>query len=421
MKKFSYTGTDRYKKRVKGELTAKNLFEAKSQLRGKKISQATLREIRVVEKASKSKKTNKSALDLQITWGPFGNISNKELLIFTKKLATMTRSGLPIMDSLRLVQSQISNKVFQNVLQDIVDSVNSGTSFSAAIGKHPRYFDQIYRNMVEAGEMTGKLDAFLERIVYGLERMEGIRTGVKSALFYPVTLIIVTLAIVYFMLTKVVPTFVEMYANMGAQLPGPTQMIVDASDWILDGGNLLFLFLIVGTFWTLHKALSKFIYAYRKTLDIIAVKMPIFGPIIVKSTVARMSLLMANLFAAGIGVNEILRVAASSSTNLVFTEAQERIAERVVTGVELSELFAQEETFPPELSQLIKVGERTGGMEEMLGAIAKYYQEEFESVIKGLTTMIEPLMIVFVGLMIGLLVVALYMPIFSAGDAFKGG
>jgi type IV pilus assembly protein PilC len=184
---------------------------------------------------------------------------------------------------------------------------------------------------------------------------------------------------------------------------------------------LLFLFLIVGAFWTLHKALSKFIYGYRKTLDIIAVNMPIFGPIIVKSTVARMSLLMANLFAAGIGVNEIVRVAASSSTNLVFTEAQERIAERVVTGVELSELFAQEETFPPELSQLIKVGERTGGMEEMLGAIAKYYQEEFESVIKGLTTMIEPLMIVFVGLMIGLLVVALYMPIFSAGDAFKGG
>jgi type IV pilus assembly protein PilC len=238
-------------------------------------------------------------------------------------------------------------------------------------------------------------------------------------MFYPITLVVVTLAIVYFMLTKVVPTFVEMYANMGAKLPAPTQMIVDASDWILDGTNFL---MLVGGFFaisTINKLLVKGIYGYRKALNVLALKLPIFGPILMKSTVARMSLLMANLFAAGIGIGEILRVASSTSTNLVFIEAQQRIAERVVTGVELSALFEEEEAFPVELSQLIRVGERTGNMEEMLGSIAKYYQEEFEATVKGLTTVIEPLMIVFVGLMVGTLVVALYLPIFSAGDAFK--
>jgi type IV pilus assembly protein PilC len=420
LKTFTYTGRDRYKKRVKGELKAKSLFDAKAELRGKKVTQVVVHQVREKPKA-KGKVGQKSALDIQITWGPFGNISNKELLIFTKKLTTMTRSGLPILDSLQLVQGQIPNAVFKNVVQDVINSINAGSSLSEAVGKHPRYFDQIYRNMIEAGEMTGKLDSFLERIVYSLERMETIRTGIKSALFYPVTLVVVTLLIVYFMLTKVVPTFVQMYAGIGAKLPAPTQMIVDASDWILNGTNVLKVIGLVFAIYMFHNFLMKAFYPYRKSLNLFALKLPLFGPIIIKSTVARMSLLMANLFAAGIGINEILRVAASTSTNLVFIEAQERIAERVVTGTELSVLFEEEDAFPIELSQLIRVGERTGGMEEMLSSIAKYYQEEFEATVKGLTTMIEPLMIVFVGMMIGLLVVALYLPIFSAGDVFKGG
>jgi type IV pilus assembly protein PilC len=420
LKTFAYTARDRYKKRVKGELKAKSLFEAKAELRGKKYLQVVVHQVRQQPK-KKGKAGEKSAMDIQITWGPFGKISNKELLIFTKKLTTMTRSGLPILDSLQLVQGQIQNAVFKNVVQDVINRINAGSSLSEAVGKHPRYFDQIYCNMIEAGEMTGKLDSFLERICYSLERMETIRSGIKSALFYPVTLVVVTLGIVYFMLTNVVPTFVEMYAGIGAKLPAPTQMIVDASNWILDGTNMLILMGSFFAFTTVNKLLIKGVYPYRKLLNVVALKLPLFGPIIIKSTVARMSLLMANLFAAGIGINEILRVAASTSTNLVFIEAQQRIAERVVTGVELSALFEEEEAFPIELAQLIRVGERTGGMEEMLASIAKYYQEEFEATVKGLTTVIEPLMIVFVGLMVGMLVVALYLPIFSAGDAFKGG
>jgi len=419
LRTFEYTGLDRYKKRVKGELKAKSLFEAKAELKGKKIQQPVIREVRPLKKSKKNAES-KSALDIQITFGPFGKVSNKELLIFTKKLSTMTRSGLPILDSLIMIQGQIQNGVFKAAVGDVVTSINAGSPFSTAIRKYPKIFDQIYCNLVEAGELTGRLDSFLDRIVYGLERMESIRSGIKSALFYPVTLIVVTLLIVYFMLTKVVPTFVEMYGNMGAKLPGPTQMIVDASDWILDGTHVLFVLVVFFGVVTINKSMLKYVYPYKKLVDTLLLKLPLFGPIITKSTVARMSLLMANLFAAGIGISEILRVAASTSTNSLFVEAQGRIAERIVTGVELSVLFADEPVFPAELSQLIKVGERTGGMEEMLSSIAKYYQEEFEAVVKGLTTVIEPLMIVFVGLMVGTLVVALYLPIFSAGDAIKG-
>jgi type IV pilus assembly protein PilC len=252
-----------------------------------------------------------------------------------------------------------------------------------------------------------------------MERMQAIKSGIKSALFYPLTLVVVTLGIVYFMLTNVVPTFVEMYSNMGAKLPAPTQMIVDASNWILDGGNLLKVIgLILGVIYG-HKLLMKYAYPYKVAFSGILLKLPLFGQLIVKSTVARTALLMSNLFAAGIGVNEIMRVAANTSTNVLFIEAQNRIAEKVLTGVPLSELFAAEPVFPVELSQLIKVGEQTAGMDEMLESIARYYQEEFEATVKGLTTIIEPLMIVFVGGMVGVLVVALYLPIFSLGDTIK--
>lgn len=419
LKKFSYTGINRYKKRVKGNINAVSVFEAKSLLRGKKVTQLIVREVRD-EKKSNRKKKHQSWMDMQITWGPFGDLSNKELLIFTKKLATMVRSGLPIIDSLQLIESQTNHVVFKSVLVDIVDTINTGTSFSAAISKHPRYFDQIYKNMVEAGEMTGKLDAFLERIVYGLERMEAIRSGIKSALFYPLTLVVVTLTIVYFMLTNVVPIFVQMYANMGAKLPVATQMIVDASEWVLNGTNLLKVALTVLGLISVHKWLQKKVYAYRFAIDSLMLKLPLFGNIIIKSTVARMALLMANLFAAGIAINEILRVASSTSSNVLFSEAQQRIAERLTSGAELSELFDAEDVFPAELSQLVKVGEKTGNMEDMLTSLSRYYQEEFESVIKGLITIIEPLMIVFVGCMIGLLVFALYLPIFGAGEVFSG-
>lgn len=408
MKKFNYKAKDKNSRTVKGIIDGANRNEVLTALKGRKYFNIKITE--VVEK-------KKGSLDVNITWGPFGKVPPEEILLFTKKIATMVRSGLTILDALVIVHSQTKNAVFKDAIQAIINDINQGNSLSASIKKQSRYFDEVFCNMIEAGEISGKLDNFLDRIVEGQERMQKIRAGIKSALFYPVTLVVVTVVIMYFMLTKVVPTFTQMYTGAGKKLPGPTQMIVDASNWILNGSNVL---MLIGSclliFWG-HKLLYKYLYEYKRAICVIMLKLPLFGNIIIKSTVARLSLLMANLFAAGIGVEEILRVGSKITPNVVFTEAMSRISERIVSGADLSALFADEPAFPLELSQLIKVGEKTGNMDEMLGAIAKYYQEEFEATVEGLTAVIEPLMIVFVGAMIGAMVVALYLPIFSSGDA----
>ena len=403
MKQFTYKAKDKNNRRVKGAVAALNRNDALLDLKGRKY-----RDIKVAEVTAKAIKDQGKPF----VWGPFGKVTDEEIVLFTKKVSTMVRSGLTILDALTLVSSQTQNKVFKYAIDDIVASINMGNSLSISVRRQPKYFDEVFCNMIEAGEISGKLDSFLDRIVEGQERMQTIRKGIKSALFYPMTLVIVTLLITYGMLTKVVPTFTEMYKGMGKKLPGPTQAIVDASDWILNGWNVLSVIAIK----VIHNQLFKRVYGYKKAINVIFLKLPIMGNIIIKSTIARLSLLMANLFAAGIGVEEILRVSSRITPNTVFVEAMGRISERVVSGAELSSLFAEEPIFPLELSQLIKVGEKTGNMDEMLSSIARYYQEEFEATVEGLTSMIEPLMIVFVGALIGAMVVALYLPIFSQGD-----
>jgi type IV pilus assembly protein PilC len=407
LKQFTYKAKDRSNRTIKGTINALSLSQGFKQLREKRLINIKLKEI---------KEKQKSVLDINITWGPFGKVSPQEILVFTKKVATMVRSGLTVLDALILVKQQTASPVFKDVIGKIIDNINQGVSFSDALKQHTRYFDQIFISMVEAGEASGKLDQFLDRLVEGQERIQKIRSGIKSALFYPVTLLVITTLIMYFMLTQVVPTFVKMYANSNKALPVATQMIVDASNWILNPVNLI---LLIGGFILLnivHKLLYKLVYPYKYSLHLIALKLPLFGNIIVKSSVARLTLLMANLFAAGVGISEILKIGTKVTNNLVFVEAMERISVKIVSGADLSTLFMEEPIFPAEISQLIRVGERTGKMDEMLASVANYYQEEFESVVKGLTTVIEPLMIVIVGGMIGALVIALYLPIFSAGS-----
>ena len=405
--------TFQYKARRRGR-PQQGLIEADSLIQAKqKLRQGGLRDIKL--KAAKEKTAATASREL--TWGPFGAIGSKEIVIFTKKIATMMRAGLPIVEAMGLVAAQSSNANMKRVATKMIDKLNNGASLSAAFREHDRHFDSVYLNMVEAGEISGKLDVFLDRLVEMLEKQQAIKAGIKSALFYPVTLVVITLGISYFMLTNVVPTFQDMYEGLGAELPGPTQAIVNASNWIQDSGNLLRVIGSAVAVYVVNRLLNKFVYAYRKAKSIIALRLPLVGDIIVKSTVARMSLLMANLLAAGVSVIDTLEVSRTVSRNIQFLEATERIQQKITTGAALSVLFANEKVFPLALGQLMAVGERTGNMDEMLTSIAKYYEEEFTTVVDGLSTIIEPLMIVLVGAMIGIMVVALYLPIFSAGDA----
>jgi len=454
MKKFRWKAKDAEGNKANGELEAPNLSAVRIQLRSEGYRQVQAKEVKPLfsfaanakkRKAKEEEKRKKRAKraeaskvqrevlsnkrkkkpeekkkkgDIQITWGPFGDIPFKDLLVFTKKLATMIRSGLPLIDALRLTKDQSKGNM-ERVAGELLDDVNAGRSLTQAMNKQKRHFDTIYLNMIEAGELTGNLDNFLDRVVEILERAKKIKSGIKSALFYPITLVVITLGITTFMLTNVVPIFKEMFENLGAELPGLTQTLVDISDYLLAGSNLLMIFGWIIGFFVINKLATKHLYSVRKIKSIIALKLPLFGSLITKATVARMSLLMANLFSASVSITEILDVAAKSTDNILYREAMDRIKVEVAGGTPLSVLVEEEKVFPVELSQLIRVGEETGNMEEMLSSIANYYQEEFDAVVEGISTIIEPLMIVMVGAVVGGLIFAMYLPIFTAGDLVK--
>ena len=410
MTHFAYAGV-RGGKKVKGKIEATSLAKARSALRQQRVRVKNIKEL---------KEKKKSALDIELTWGPFGSIPAKEILMFTKKLSTMIRAGLPILDGLIMVAGQTKNPNMKRVTQEMIGMLNDGKPLSEAFKAQGRHFDNVYQNMIEAGEVSGMLDKFIDKLVEILEKQQKIKSGIKSAMFYPITLITVSLGISIFMLTNVVPTFQEMYEGMGIALPGPTQAIVDASEWISDAGNVLGVFAVVAGILTFQNVMTKYVYPYRYGWHGLLLRMPLFGGIIMMAVVARSSLLMANLFAAGVSVLETLNVASTVTTNEHYIKAFGRVKRDVMTGAELSVLFGKEKVFPTELSQLIAVGERTGNMEEMLNSIAAYYEEEFDALVEGLSTVIEPIMIVFVGGLIGMMVVALYLPIFSAGDLAGG-
>lgn len=400
MPRFEYKGTQKSEK-VTGEVVGDNERDARRKLKSDKI-------------IAKSLKEKKFPVIRQ--FGPIGGVPKKETLGFSKKLATMIRSGLPMIDALKLVHQQTSMPLFKDIVGQIVYDLENGKPIVDTFAQWPEVFDNVYLNMLAAGELSGNLDNFLDKLVQMLEKQEKIKAGIKSALFYPITLITVAVGISIFMLTNVVPTFTGMYENLGVELPGPTAAIVNASDFLLKEGGLWKIGLSFFVFVTIYGQLNKRVIAFKRIMDAIWLKVPLFGEIIVKGLVSRMGLLMANLIGAGVGIVDVLNISKTVSGNIQIQDGVDEVTKGVVTGKELSALFASQKVFPIAVSQFIAVGERTGNIEEMLTSLAKYYEEEFDAVVEGLSTVIEPIMIVVVGGLIGALVVAMYLPIFSAGD-----
>ena len=428
MANFIYAGVQAGKK-IGGEISASDLKGASTKLRQQKIIVTSIKK----GNGNTDNNTKSDALadipisdapiifdkgQIYLNFGPWATVPPKELLQFTKKTATMIKAGLPILESIMMIRDQTVHIKMKMTANKIVKDLNSGVNLTEAFSKHPKVFDNIYLNMISAGEASGKLDEFLLKLVELLEKNSKIKAGIKSALFYPVMLLTVATTITIFMLWKVVPIFEKMYGAMGVKLPGATLVIVDASRFIADGGNILKIFLTIFLIRFIYKFLMKNLESFRHLMHKRFLKFPLFGDLIVKATVSRMCMIMANLTRAGVSIVDTLKIAKAVTTNLVFIYALERISRQIVTGQTLSELLIKEEhIFPPQLAQLMAVGERTGNMEEMFTAIANYYEEEFDNVVAALSSIIEPLMIVLIGGIIGMLMIALYMPIFSMGDA----
>jgi len=419
---FAFEGIQTGKK-ISGEIDGSSIKEASAKLQNQKIIVISIKQSSKKDKTPKDIPLSDAAIifyegNIYLNFGPFGKIPTKELVQFTKKISTMIRAGLPILESITMIRDQTTHKKMRSVASQICKDLNAGLSLTEAFSKHPTVFNNIYINLIAAGEASGRLDDFLKKLVDLQEKNQKIIAGIKSALFYPITLFTVATLITAFMLWKVVPVFEKMYGSMGVKLPGSTAFIIDASRFISNGTNVFIMLIIFFSIRFGFKYLMKNVEPFRYSIHKFQLKIPLFGNLIQKAVISRMTMIMSNLQAAGVGIVETLKIAQSVTDNLVFVYAINRISEKIVTGDSLSKLFMDEKhIFPAQLAQLTAVGENTGNMEEMFQSISNYYEEEFDTVVKGLSTIIEPLMIVVIGAIIGILMVALYMPIFSVGQA----
>ena len=406
MLNFEYKGISAGKY-VEGEIEALNNSEAAYKLKEQKVI------ITKLVQAKKKKKTQEKKKSSGFSFGK--GVKAQDILIFAKQFSTMLKAGLPVLNALNLLIEQTTSPNMKAVIEKIKKDLEAGNALSKCFENHPKVFDIVTVNLIKAGEASGKLDIFLERIVLSLEKREKIKSQIKSALFYPGVLFSVAILVTIFMLIKVVPVFVKMYEGMGVEIPGPTAAIMSASAFVrsFSGGGLTLIFIVSFIFG--FRYLIKTNYQIRKAWHSFVFKIPLFGNLIRKSILARVSLVMGNLNQAGVDILESLDIAKSVTTNTIVIEAIENIKKGVFSGESLTVLFSKEKVFPPTFSQLISVGEQTGSLDSMFASVAKYYEEEFDTAVSNLSSLIEPIMIVFMGATIGGLMIALYSPIFNVG------
>ncbi len=378
---FSYKGISAGKY-IEGEIEAINQEEASFKLKEQKIIITNLTKLK--KKKAEKEKGKKSGFS-------FGKkkVTPADVMLFSKQFATMVKAGLPILNVLTMLRDQIEHPTMKEIIEDIRKNLEGGITLSKCFEKYPKIFDNIYINLIKAGEASGKLDDFLLKLVDSLEKR------------------------------KVVPVFAEMYEGMGVALPTPTAVIMNASNFMRGAGGLtLGIVSIIG--FVIFKYTTTKIPTIRYKWHQRVLKMPVFGDMILKSLIARISLIMGNLSAAGVNLLESIEIAKQVSNNDVVTQALENVKKGVFSGDTLTKLFLKEPVFPPTFSQLISVGEQTGNLDEMFTSVSSYYEEEFDTAVDNMSSLIEPIMIVFMGTMIGGLMIAMYSPIFNVGAIIGG-
>ena len=403
---FTYKGISAGKY-VEGTIEAISQEEANFKLKEQKIIITNI--VRTKKKAAEKKKKEGGGFKLFKQ-----KIKPQDVVIFSKQFATMVKAGLPILNVLGMLRDQMEHAELKKIVEEIRKNLEGGLTLSKCFEKYPDIFDNVYINLIKAGEASGKLDVFLMKLVESLEKREKVKKKIKSALTYPVVMFVVAITVMVFMLIKVVPIFAEMYEGMGVALPTPTAVIMTASNFMRGTGGLV-LFIVSTVGFIIFKYLTTKIPAIRYKWHGRVLKMPVFGDMILKSLIARISLIMGNLSSAGVNLLESIEIAKQVSNNDVVTQALENVKKGVFSGDTLTKLFLKEPTFPPTFSQLISVGEQTGNLDEMFTSVSNYFEEEFDTAVDNMSSLIEPIMIVFMGIMIGGLMIAMYSPIFNVG------
>jgi len=411
---YSYKGIlgNKY---TEGKIVAINKDEAAFKLKEDKIIITSLSKVSGKEESKKIKKEVKEVKAKKIP----KKIPITEVITFTKKFETMVRAGLPILEAIKMIEEQTEHKGFRLLVSDIHQSVESGNTLSDSFEKFPGAFDNIYINLLRAGESSGNVQLFLSKLVINMEKQEKIKSSIKGAMTYPSILLIVAGAVVSLMLIFVVPVFEEMFEGKAGGLPAATQFVVDMSNFLRDplrGGILAIT--LVASFMSLSFAIRRS-HKIKRGWHKLVLKLPLFGGLVINSSLSKIAMIQGNLRAAGVPEMEALDIAASASNNLIIKEAMVNVRRGVFSGEPLSKLFEKTpDIFPPSFVALVSVGERTGNMEEMYGSIASYYESEMDVVIGRLTVMLEPIMMVFMGITVGGILVAMYTPMFAMGDTF---
>jgi type IV pilus assembly protein PilC len=347
-----------------------------------------------------------------------GKVSLNELVVFTRQLATMIDAGIAIVQSLQALSEQATSKVMRDVIRDICSRVESGESFSESLQKHPKTFSKLFYSMVSAGEKGGLLAEILARLATYLESSARLRRKVKSAMMYPLVVSTVAIGITIFLLVKVVPVFKDVYSSFGAKLPAPTQILINLSDFVAH----YLLFVLIG----LGAAVYAWMYfiktkSGRDFWDRNRIKLPVFGPIAHKICLVRFTRTLASLIRSGVPILEVLQIVSQTVGNTVMEKAIKSSASDIERGEGIANALSKHPIFPAMIIRMVSAGEQTGNIDNMLERVANFLDEEVEAMLSGLMSLLEPILIVFLGLLIGSMVVCMYLPIFNLGNIVSGG
>lgn len=399
---YAWQGRTAAGQTVSGETAAANRNELMAQLRKKKIVVTSVKE-------------KPKEISVKLPFG--GGISTKDQAVFTRQFATMINAGLPLVQCLDILSRQLDKPVFRDITKKVMGDIEAGGTLSESMQKHPKAFDELYVNMVNAGEAGGILDTILMRLAEYIEKIEALKRKVKGAMIYPAVVLVVALGATLFMLMFIIPTFAKMFSDFGAELPLPTKIVLGMSNfvrgyWWAMGLGIFGFFVGLKRFYATDKG--------QHVIDDMLLKMPVLGDVMRKGSVARFTRTLGTLVSSGVPILDGLEITAKTAGNVIIKDAIMQARASIREGETISAPLKTSGVFPPMVVQMITVGEETGALDEMLSKIADFYDDEVDTAVEALTSVIEPIMIVFMGTVVGGMVVAMYLPIFRMVNIIAG-
>jgi type IV pilus assembly protein PilC len=388
-----WEGTDRKGQKVKGKNVAASEQALRAELRRQGIAASRIKQ----QKAARQ-----------------GKVEAADIAVFSRQLATMLAAGIPLVQSFEIVASGVDKPAMQKLVLDVKTDVEAGTSLHESLAKHPLHFDDLFVNLVEAGEQAGALETLLDKIATYKEKTEAIKKKVKKALFYPAAVLAVAIIVTVILLIFVIPQFEDLFKGFGADLPAFTQMVINLSGFVQHQGWMLVV--VIGAAFYAFAQAHKRSRAFRHFLDRASLKAPVIGPILVKSAIARYARTLSTMFSAGVPLVEALESVAGATGNIVYEDAVMKIRDEVATGQRLQRAMENTGLFPNMVVQMIAVGEESGALDAMSAKVAAFYEEDVDNAVDSMSSLLEPLIMAILGVLVGGLVIAMYLPIFKLGS-----